>query len=202
MALDRRRMTGNYLPLRDAIDHLFEGSFISPQMLSGQGVFPQANVRVTDDDVIIEMAIPGADPDDITVSVSGDTVTISGEVTKEQHDKRGQTYIEEITVGAFQRSFTLPFPVDVSKADASFENGMLRLSLPKSEAAKPRKVQVSRQRSHNGRGQHKSQKAEAQQPQNQQPQSQQSLGQQQQNQEQTDSNVQKERVPAGSGQKS
>jgi HSP20 family protein len=170
-------MTGNYVPLRDAIDQLFSGSFISPQMLSGQGGFPPANLRVTDNDVEIEMAIAGANPEDVNISVSGDTVTVSGEVTREQHDTKGRTYVEEIWVGTFQRSFTLPFPVDVDKANASFENGMLKLTLPKSEAARPRKVEVRPQRAIQG--------------QKQQDQGQQQAG-----------GVQQERVPAGSGKKS
>jgi HSP20 family protein len=168
-------MTGTYVPLRDAIDQLFSGSFISPQMMSGQGGFPPANLRVTDDNVEIEMALAGANPEDVTISVSGDTVTISGEVTREQHDTKGRTYVEEIWVGSFQRSFTLPFPVDVDKANASFENGMLGLTLPKSEAARPRKVEVKTQRTIQG---------------------------QKQQTQQTEGEVQKERVPAGSGKKS
>jgi HSP20 family protein len=98
-------------------------------------------------------------------------------VTREQHDTKGRTYVEEIWVGTFQRSFTLPFPVDVDKANASFENGMLKLTLPKSEAARPRKVEVRPQRAIQG--------------QKQQDQGQQQAG-----------GVQQERVPAGSGKKS
>lgn len=150
MALERRRTTGSYLPLRDAIDRLFEGSFIAPQMFGGQTGFPAANVHMTDDDLVIEMAVPGVNPDDINISVTGDTVTISGEVKREKRDQKGQTYIEEITEGTFQRSFVLPFPVNADKANATFENGMLKLTLPKSEAAKPRKIQVTPQRALQG----------------------------------------------------
>ncbi|HEX6509338.1 MAG TPA: Hsp20/alpha crystallin family protein [Chloroflexota bacterium] len=153
MALDRRRMTGSYLPLREAMDRLFEGSFISPQAMGGQGGFPAANLEVTDDDVIIEMAVPGVNPDDINISVTGDTVTISGEVKRDRQQRKGQRYLEEIFEGSFQRSFVLPFPVDADKATANFENGTLRLTLPKSEAAKPRKIQVAGQRSLQGQTQ-------------------------------------------------
>lgn len=146
MALDRRRMTPSYFPLRDAIDRLFESSFIAPQGFTGQIGFPTANVHATDHDVVVEMAVPGATPDDINVSVMGDTVNISGEVKREQHEQKGQTYIDELYRGQFQRSFTLPFPVDADKANATFENGILTLTLPKSEAVKPRRIQVSQQR--------------------------------------------------------
>jgi HSP20 family protein len=192
MALDRRRMMGNYLPLRDAIDRLFEGSVISPQMVGGQAGFPAANVHVTDDDVIVEMAVPGVNPEDINISVSGDTVTVSGEARRERHDKdkKGQTYVEEIWEGSFQRSFVLPFPVDADKANATFENGMLKLTLPKSEAAKPRKIQLTQQRGRQGQQQGQAQQ-QGQGQQSQQPQA----------QSETHGEVQKERVYAGSGQK-
>lgn len=144
MAIDRRQ-TGNYLPLRDAMERLFAGSFIAPQ--SFEGAFPQTDVSVTDDDVVVCMAIPGAKPDDINVSVTGDTVTINGEV-KHSHKSGGkgsQTLISEIWSGQFHRSFTLPIAVDADKAEASFENGILTVTIPKSAATKPRKIQVKQQ---------------------------------------------------------
>lgn len=153
MGLDRRRMTSSYFPLRDAIDRLFENSVIAPQGFTEQFGFPTAKVRATDDDVVVEMAVPGAKPDDINVSVTGDTVSISGEVKREQHEQKGQTYLDELFQGQFQRSFTLPFPVNADNASATFENGMLKLTLPKSEVVKPRKIQVSRQSTIEGQSQ-------------------------------------------------
>jgi HSP20 family protein len=169
MAMERRRVTGNYLPLREAIDRLFTGSFISPQMLTEQATFPAANLHTTDDEVILEMAIPGVNPDDINISVSGDIVSVTGESKLERHDQKGHTYVEEIMQGRFQRSFALPFPVDAGKANATFDNGMLKLTLPKSEAAKPRKIQVTHKATLKG-----------------------------QTKQQTEAQVQKETVPASS----
>src|SRR5690348_6224453 len=105
MGIDRRRFGGGYLPLRDVIDQLFEGSVISPAMLGGQGGFPPVDMHVTDDDVVLEMAIPGAKPDNIDVSVTGDTVTISGEVTRREFAEKTQHFHDEIWRGRFQRSF-------------------------------------------------------------------------------------------------
>lgn len=197
MALDRRRVTGNYLPLREAMDRLFDGSFISPQMIGGQNAFPAANVHVSDDNLVIEMAVPGVNPDDIAISITGDTVTISGETKREQRDRKGQTYVEEIWEGAFQRSFALPFPADVNKANATFENGKLRLTLPKSEAAKPRTIQVSQQPS-------TAQQAASDQ-QGQQSQAKGQVGEQSQAEQSSQpaaSNVQKETVSTGTGKSS
>lgn len=149
MALDRRYMGGN-LPLRDAIDRLFEGSFISPQSLSAGG-FPVADLYVTDEDVVVEMAIPGANSNDIHVSVTGDTVSVAGEVKHQRHNQQGQQpYLEEMWRGKFQRVFTLPIQVDASKAQANFQDGILTLTLPKSEATKPRKIQVQQNQTISG----------------------------------------------------
>lgn len=142
MAIDRTRRTGGYLPLRDAMNQLFEGSFIQPGFWQSQGTFPPVDLFVTDDDVIIDMAVPGANPDDINISVTGDTVTLSGEIKHEHGGHKGQTYLDEIWNGKFQRAFTLPIQVDADKAEASFTNGILELRLPKSEATRPRKIQV------------------------------------------------------------
>jgi HSP20 family protein len=146
MAMERggRRQSG-YVPLRDAIDQLFEGSFITPHVFGGGGGFPPADLYITDDNVEVDMAVPGANPDDINISVTGDTVTVSGEVRRHREGQGGQAYFQEVWSGKFQRSFTLPIQVDANKAEATFEHGILTLTLPKSEATKPRKIQVRAQ---------------------------------------------------------
>jgi HSP20 family protein len=129
------------LPLRDAIDRLMEGSVIAPGTF-GSGGFPPTDIYLTDDAVVVEMSIPGVNPDDLNISVTGDTVAISGEVRHQHEGQKGQPVLSEIWRGKFQRSFTVPVEVDAGKADASYENGLLTLTLPKSEATKPRKIQV------------------------------------------------------------
>jgi HSP20 family protein len=147
MAMDRRRYSAGYMPLRDAIDQLFEGSFITPQSLGPQGNFPPVDMHLTEDDVVIEIAVPGINPDDINISVTGDTVTLSGEIKREAPNQKHQHVLDEIWRGRFQRSFQMPIQVDANKADASFQNGVLTLRLPKAEATKPRKIQVRQQHS-------------------------------------------------------
>lgn len=184
MALDRR-YSGGY-PLRDAIDRLFEGSVISPQSLS-QGGFPPADLYMTDEDVVIEMAIPGANPNDIHVSVTGDTVSVSGEVRHQRHQQQQgqQPFLEEMWRGKFQRIFALPMQVDAGKAQANFQDGILTLTLPKSEATKPRKIQVQQKQTISGTSQGQTSSGN----QNQ------TSGGQSQNQGQT----QRETVPVSSG---
>lgn len=184
MAIDRGRGDDfGYLPLRVALDRLFEGSFISPQSFGGgsSGRFPPADLFTTENDVVLKMAVPGANPEDINVSVTGDTVTVSGHMHHEHHTgapssgqtsgqtsqgAQGQTggqqgqnrpghqhFIEEIWQGSFQRTFTLPIEVDANKANAGYHNGILTLILPKSEATKPRKIQVQPGQSQISQGQ-------------------------------------------------
>jgi HSP20 family protein len=141
MGIDRRYITGTYLPLRDAIDRLMEGSVIAPGAF-GQGGFPPTDIFVTDEAVVVEMSIPGINPNDLNISVTGDTVSIGGEIKHEHANQKGQAVMSEIWRGKFQRSFTLPVEVDASKAEASYDDGLLTLTLPKSEATKPRKIQV------------------------------------------------------------
>lgn len=140
MAIDRRN-TGGFMPLRDAMDRLFAESFITPTGTSGG--WPPADLYTNDNDVVVEMSVPGANPDDIHVSVTGDSLTVSGDINREHQTKKGQEpYIHEIWHGKFQRSFTLPTEVDSNKADATFHNGILVVTMPKSEATKPRKIEV------------------------------------------------------------
>lgn len=145
MSIDRRRTRTDYLPLREAMNHLFEGSFISPLSFGEGAAFPPVDLSVSDDEVIVDMAVPGVNPDDLNVSVTGDTLTVSGEINRQQATEKRQAYVQEMWRGSFQRSFTLPTRVDAEKTEATFTDGVLTLRLPKADAVKPRKIQVGRQ---------------------------------------------------------
>ncbi len=95
----------------------------------------------TDDTVVIEAAIPGADPDEVDISINGDSLTIRAEI--KFGDIEGRNYlIHERSYGLFERSLTLNVPVEVDKVTAEFANGVLTLTLPKAESVKPRKITV------------------------------------------------------------
>lgn len=101
------------------------------------------DVSETDDAYEVEAALPGVKPEDVEIQVHGDTVTIKGEV-KEEAGENGKSWLRrERRYGVFARSFTLPTDVDPDKATADFENGLLSLTLPKSEAARPKTIKVS-----------------------------------------------------------
>jgi HSP20 family protein len=138
-------MTSEYLPLRDVMERLFEGSVITPQVFERQGTFPPVDLFVTEDDVIVELAVPGAKQDDLSISVTDETVTITGEVKRDVLGNTGHAYAQEIFHGAFQRAFRLPIQIDADQAGASFDHGILTLRLPKAEATKPHKIQIGQQ---------------------------------------------------------
>ncbi len=138
--------------VRDAVDRLFNETF-TPGMsqgvwtASGNGARTELplDVYATGDEVVILAAIPGITPDEIEITAERNTVTLSGQirnVVKAEEAKDASWYLHELPNGTFRRSLTLPIEVDSARAEAKFENGMLRLTLPKAEAAKPRQIRV------------------------------------------------------------
>ena len=138
--------------VRDAVDRLFNETFtpgLSQSVWSagtnGARAELPLDVYATNSEVVILAAIPGISPDQLEITVEKNTVTMSGEiknVVKSEEAKDASWYLHELPRGAFRRSLTLPIEVDSAKAEARFENGMLRLTLPKAEAAKPRQIRV------------------------------------------------------------
>ena len=86
--------------------------------------------------------MPGFDPDQINISVTGDTLTVSGNRTPEDVGEGARYHRRERGCGRFTRSFQLPFQVDGVAVEAAFENGVLRIELPRAEADKPKKITV------------------------------------------------------------
>ena len=92
---------------------------------------------------MVEAALPGVKPADVDISILGDTLTISGHTAQEKSsDEEGYSY-REIRRGSFTRSLTLPRGLKTDAAVASFEHGLLRLSIPKAEESKPRQIKIS-----------------------------------------------------------
>jgi HSP20 family protein len=90
------------------------------------------------DDYVIEAALPGVNPDAVNVSVLGNRVQISGECGTPPEGR--QHLVQERHYGRFERTVTLPMEVDADKATANFEHGVLRLTVPKAESARPRRI--------------------------------------------------------------
>jgi HSP20 family protein len=104
---------------------------------------PAAEVGESDGDVTVKLEVPGVEKDQLHVSVTEDEVTVRGETRKETEEKKKNYYRQEIRYGAFQRTVALPAAVDPAKASAELKQGIVRISLPKAEQAKARRVDVS-----------------------------------------------------------
>jgi HSP20 family protein len=130
--------------LRDAMDRLFEDSFVRPGYSRGEPGIATLPIDMyqTTDDVVVKAALPGFKPEEVDISITGDTVTIKGEHKEEQEVKDEDYFYKERRYGTFSRSVTLPVQVKSDKAEAVFENGILTLTLPKAEAVKPKQIKV------------------------------------------------------------
>jgi HSP20 family protein len=133
------------MSLREAMDRLFEDSFVRPRagLLAPAGVEALAvDMYETDDAIVVKSAIPGVKPADVDVSITGDTVTIKGETKAEEEIKEENYMRRERRYGSFCRSLTIPIPVVSDKAEAEFEDGILTLTLPKAEEVRPKAIKV------------------------------------------------------------
>ncbi|MEW5719516.1 MAG: Hsp20/alpha crystallin family protein [Chloroflexota bacterium] len=133
------------LSLRNAMDRLFEDSFVTPRLgwlapASAAGL--ALDVYETKDEVVVKAALPGVKPDDTQVTITGDTLTIRGEAKEEKEIKEENYIRKERNFGSFARSLTLPAGLKADKAEATFENGVLTLKIPKSEEVKPKSIKV------------------------------------------------------------
>ena len=103
------------------------------------------DLYATEDEAVLVAAVPGMQPDDLRLTVQRNTITLSGTVGNAVETDEGTPatwYIQELASGAYQRSVTLPFPVDADRAEAHFDHGILRVVLPKAEASKPKQIAI------------------------------------------------------------
>ena len=136
---------GRLSNLRDELDSLFELPFLSnfanqTQLFSGWT--PALDLYQSNDNVVAVVELPGMRKEDIEISLHEGTLTISGERKNETGDN-GNSERSERYVGKFRRSITLPSRVDASKVNATYKDGILTVTLPKAEEAKPRQIQVN-----------------------------------------------------------
>jgi HSP20 family protein len=96
----------------------------------------------TEDDVIVKATLPGVKPEDLQLSVTGEVLTLRGEIKQEEEVKDATYHLKERSYGSFSRSISLPAQVVADKAKAEFENGVLTLVLPKAEEVRPKSISV------------------------------------------------------------
>jgi HSP20 family protein len=144
MSLAPREPFGGLTPLRDAMNRLFEESFIGPRLeFLTSRTFP-LDVYETPDrqQYVVEAALPGLKPEDIQITAEGDTLTIRTSKKTEEKVEKGNYVRREFYMGEMSRSVTLPTSIDPNKVDASYENGILSVRIPKAQGAQPKQIPV------------------------------------------------------------
>ncbi len=135
---------GQLTNLRDEIDRLFEAPLAelarSSQLLSGWT--PALDVSEDKDNVYVRVELPGMRKEDIDLSLHNGSLSISGERKSEQEFKDAEVYRAERFFGRFQRTVTLPTLVAADKIKAQYKDGVLNVTLPKAEEAKPKHIDV------------------------------------------------------------
>jgi len=127
--------------LRDEIDSLFN-RFLREPWTSAAGLIPRLDMTETDENVEVRVDLPGVRPEDVQIDVTGNVLTIRGERRCETEESdRGYNYCER-EFGAFTRTIQLPAGVDSENVDANFQDGVLRIALPKRPEARPRRVEI------------------------------------------------------------
>ena len=106
------------------------------------GVFPLMNVTDDKDDYYVRAELPGLKADELDISVTGDTLSIGGERKLPSEDEKAQYHRREREAGRFSRIVTLPSQIDTGKVEARCTDGILMVTLPKAEAAKPKQISV------------------------------------------------------------
>jgi HSP20 family protein len=132
------------ISLRDAMNSLFQESFVRPGSLMGEGAaMLPLDIAENENEFIVKASLPGVKPEDVLITPHGDMVTIRASVKEEQEKKDEHYYLRERRIGEFQRAVTLSTPINADKAQSLFENGVLTLILPKLEEAKPKQIKVN-----------------------------------------------------------
>jgi HSP20 family protein len=142
--LDRHDPMGRAMGLRQVMDRLLEDAFVMPR--GGDGATwggPALNVYEENDQLFIEAQLPGMKPDDLDINVEQGVLTISGQMSTQEERKERNYLVREHRTGRFSRSMRLPATYNTDNCSANFEHGVLKLTFPKSEAAKPRRIQIS-----------------------------------------------------------
>jgi HSP20 family protein len=131
------------MTLREAMDRLFDDAFTRPLNLKDGGwSTPAIDMFQTDNDVVVKAALPGFKAEDVQINVTGEVLTIRGEMKGEEEQKEKAWHIREHRWDSFERSISLPTDVVADKAQADFANGILTITLPKAEEVKPKTITV------------------------------------------------------------
>lgn len=130
------------MTLRDAMDRLFDDAFTRPLSLRDGWSVPAIDMYQTDDEIVVKASLPGFKADEVQINITGEMLSLKGEMKREEEKKEKAWHIREQRWGSFERSVALPTDVVADKAKADFESGVLTITLPKAEEVKPKTITV------------------------------------------------------------
>ncbi|MGZ3788382.1 MAG: Hsp20/alpha crystallin family protein [Bacteriovorax sp.] len=128
--------------MENEMDRFIQGSLGWPLEYEGFDFSPTCNVKETSKEYIVHFDIPGVKKDEIKIELDNNRLSVSGERKEKKEEKDSKSYFTESYYGSFMRSFTLPSTVDQSKVDASFEDGVLTVKVPKSQASTIKEIKI------------------------------------------------------------
>lgn len=136
-----------FRPLQQRLNRMFEEAFIPFAFPTGENLAittwaPSCDIYETNNEIVLKAELPGVKKEDLKVNLENNILTITGERKFEEETKRENYHRIEQSYGEFLRSFRLPTGIDAKMIAAEFKDGMLRVTLPKAEEAKPKAVEV------------------------------------------------------------
>lgn len=142
MAIIRWSPFRDIADMQDQMNKLFE-DFLG-RRATGEGIWsPYVDISETEDDIRVKAELPGVKKDDISISVSDNNIlTLKGEKKREEEVKEENYYRVERSYGSFNRKVELPSEVKADEVDATYEDGILTISLPKKEEVKPKEIEI------------------------------------------------------------
>ena len=140
------------LSLRDSMDRFLEEPFFQNPRLWERSMMTEWNLALDvaeeDDAYVVTASLPGIAPEDVEITLTDNVLTIQGEISKDEEIDEQKYHIRERRFGRFVRSVTLPNAVAADQVEAVSENGVLKLTLPKTEEVKPKRIEIRKQIEH------------------------------------------------------
>lgn len=141
MSIERWEPFREMMSLREAVQNLLAESLTKAD--DGANLVPAVDVHESPEAYEVHVSMPGIKPEDVHVTVHGNSLTVTGESRAEEKKTEGNWIVKERRLGKFSRTMTLPCALDADKAVARTENGVVKLKLPKAEKERPRQIKVS-----------------------------------------------------------
>lgn len=146
MSLIRWRPTRDLVGIRDEMNRLFDSFFTGwperrKDLLASEWA-PSIDVAETDEEIVVTAELPGVKQDEVDITITDDVLTLKGEKKEEKEVKEKNYHRVERSYGSFQRSISLPTGVKSDEAKAAYKDGVLHITVPKAEEAKPKQIKI------------------------------------------------------------